>query len=198
MIDPKHEDTTRHRLSRRICLGGLLLMAANGCASYQLGNASLFPTSIQTIHIPVIRSDSFRPDLGVRLTEAIQKRVEERTPYKIVDDVVADSRLVCRLTTDSKRVVTETITDEPRQIKTFFTVESSWTDRQGNVLMENRFLPPAKPRSISLKGPTSFQRPDRAWRLPNKEPSSASPITSSIKWNLVGEVVAVNPAEHRS
>ena len=135
---------TRCRNTRRGALGSLLLLALSGCSSYQLGTASLFPTSIQTIYIPVVRSDSFRPDLGVRLTEAIQKRVEERTQYKIVDDVVADSQLVCRLTTDSKRVVTETRTDEPRQLKSFFTVESSWTDRQGNVLMENRFLPPGE------------------------------------------------------
>lgn len=134
-------------LSRRNWLGIVLTACAvqlSGCASYRMGATTLFPTNIQTIHIPIVRSDSFRPDLGVRLTEAIQKRVEERTQYKLVDSPVADSTLICRLTTDSKRVVTETGTDEPRQLKTFFTVESSWTDRQGNVLMENRFLPPGE------------------------------------------------------
>ncbi len=49
----------------------------------------------------------FRPDLGVRLTEAIQKRIDERTPYKVSSDPNADSVMEVRLTTDSKRVVTE-------------------------------------------------------------------------------------------
>lgn len=113
-------------------------------AGYRFGTQSLYRTDVRTVHIPMVRCDSFRPDLGVRLTEAIQKRVEERTPYKIASDANADSIMTCRLTTDSKRVVTETKTDEPRQLKAFMTVESSWVDRRGQVLMENRFLPPGE------------------------------------------------------
>ncbi|MFO0921936.1 MAG: LPS assembly lipoprotein LptE [Pirellulales bacterium] len=120
------------------------LLCLSGCAGYQVGTQSLFRNDIRTVHVPIVRSDSFRPELGVRLTEAIQKRLEARSQYKIVSDANADSVLTCRLTTDSKRVVTETKTDEPRQLKTFMTVEATWLDRRGNVLMENRFLPPGE------------------------------------------------------
>lgn len=126
-----------------LLLGCLFVMLA-GCAGYQLGHRSLYNANVRTVHVPIVRCDSFRADLGVRLTEAIQKRVEERTPYKVSSDPNADSVLAVRLTTDSKRAVTETNTDEPRQVKTFFTVEASWLDRQGRVLMENRFLPPGE------------------------------------------------------
>lgn len=122
----------------------LFVVCMLGCASYQIGTSSLYRSDIQTVHVPIVRCDSFRPELGVRLTEALQKRIEERTPYKIVDDTSADSTFNCRLTSDSKRVVTETRNDDPRLLKTFFTVESSWTNRQGQVLMENRFLPPGE------------------------------------------------------
>jgi hypothetical protein len=85
-----------------------------------------------------------RPDIGVRLTEILQKKVEERTPFKIVSDSTADSVLVCRLTSEAKQLISETGTDDPRLLRAVLTVESSWTDRRGNVLMENRYLPPGE------------------------------------------------------
>lgn len=115
-----------------------------GCAGYQLGNRSLFRNDIRTIHIPVVRSDSFRPELGVMLTEAIQKEVERRTPYKISDFATSDSVLSCRITADSKRVTAETITNEARLIQSVMSVEVQWVDRRNVPLIETRFLPPGE------------------------------------------------------
>ena len=132
--------------SRRTFLAQVPCVASSlmGCASYRMGPQSLYRTDLRTVSVPVIRSDSFRPDLGVRLTEIVQKRIEERTPYRIANQATADSTLTCRLTTDSKQVISETGTDEPRLLQTFFTVEVQWTDRRGQLLMENRFLPPSE------------------------------------------------------
>lgn len=115
-----------------------------GCMSYRVGNQSLYRSDVKTVYIPMIRNDSFRPDLGVRLTEAIQKQIELRTPYKIVTRESADSTLTCRITGDTKRVITETTTDEPRALEEIVNVEAVWIDRRGMVLMENRFLPPGE------------------------------------------------------
>jgi hypothetical protein len=52
--------------------------------------------------------------------------------------------MICRLTTDSKRVVSQTNTSEPRLLETVITVELSWNDRRGLPLFENRFLPPGE------------------------------------------------------
>lgn len=124
----------------RSCLF-VCLLTCLGCAGYQLGNASLYNSNIRTIHIPVVRNDTWRQDLGVQLTEAIQKSVELRTPYKVVASPSADSTLTCRITSQGKRTVTQTNTDEPRDVETLVTVELTWTDRRGNLLMENRFVP---------------------------------------------------------
>lgn len=118
--------------------------AVIGCMSYRVGNQSLYRSDVKTVYIPMIRNDSFRPDLGVRLTEAIQKQIELRTPYKIVTRESADSTLTCRITGDTKRVITETTTDEPRALEEIVNVEAVWIDRRGMVLMENRFLPPGE------------------------------------------------------
>lgn len=132
------------RWHRAVCLAAVLLSAAllsAGCAGYQLGSASLYNPSVRTIYIPVVRNETFRPQLGVQLTEALQKTVELRTPYKVVANPSADSTLTCRITSQTKRVIVETNTDEPRALENMFTVELTWTDRQGNLLMENRFVP---------------------------------------------------------
>ena len=112
-----------------------------GCAGYQLGNGSLYNPNLRTIYVPIIRNDSFRHDMGVQLTEAVQKAIELRTPYKVVADPSADSTLTARVTSQTKRTITETRTDEPRAVETLLTVELVWTDRRGNLLMENRFVP---------------------------------------------------------
>ncbi len=120
------------------------VLSLTGCAGYQIGTASLYNPRIRTVYLPVVRNDAWRPELGVQLTEALQREIETRTPYKVVASPAADSTLDCRITTQAKRTVTEVATDEPRAIETQVSVQVSWTDRQGNPLMENRFLPPGE------------------------------------------------------
>lgn len=131
-------------------LGLTVLMA--GCAGYQLGNSSLFNPNIRTIYIPMVRNNTFRHDLGPQLTEALQKEIELRTPYKVIGSSTADSTLTCRVTSQAKRTVTETGTDEPRVVEALLTIELTWTDRQGNLLMENRFVPQGELAFFFSKG----------------------------------------------
>jgi hypothetical protein len=128
-----------HRFVSLFALAFATLVA--GCAGYQFGNRSLYRNDIRTIHIPVVRSDSFRPELGVLLTEAIQKEIERRTPYKLSDFASSDSVLNCRITADSKRVTAETPTDESRLLQTVMSVEVQWVDQRNVPLIETRFLP---------------------------------------------------------
>ena len=150
----------------------LVIVCFSGCAGYRLGTRTLFRQDIRTIHVPIIRSESFRPEMGVRLTEAVQKEIENRTPYKITGAATADSTLVCRINYDTKRVVTETRTDEPRLLRQTLAAEVNWTDRIGNVLMENRFLPP---------GETAFLFTERSEMVPEAGQSLATSQQHSIQ-----------------
>lgn len=122
-----------------ICCWGLTCIA--GCAAYQFGNASLYNSNIRTIHVPIVRNDTFRHEIGVQLTEALVRTIELRTPYKVVGSPNADSTLTCRITGQGKRVVAENRFDEPRALNNVISVELTWTDRRGNLLMTNRFVP---------------------------------------------------------
>src|SRR5262245_15718707 len=73
------------------------MASLTGCAGYQIGRRSLYRPDVRTVHVPMIQSDSYRRYLGERLTEAIVKEIELRTPYKVVDAGSADSVLSVRL-----------------------------------------------------------------------------------------------------
>ncbi|MGN6544607.1 MAG: LptE family protein [Aureliella sp.] len=136
-----------HRAAKAVALliAALLAPVAGvsiaGCAGYQVGAASLYRSDVRTIYVPIIRNDTWRPELGVELTEALQKAIQQRTPFRLVNDPSADSVLTCRVVDETKRVITETRNDDPRALRAKLTVQLTWVDRQGNVLMENRFIP---------------------------------------------------------
>jgi hypothetical protein len=63
--------------------GGLL----GGCAGASgYTNASLFPSDIATVYLEMFDNRSFRRGAEYTLTDALAKRIEAQTPYKIVSD----------------------------------------------------------------------------------------------------------------
>jgi len=128
----------------------LFFAALGGCAAYQIGNQTLFPAHIETVYVPVIESASFRRNLGERLTEAVMKEIELRTPYKVTGNSNADSVLRCRLVSDSKRVVVPGRTGDPTQLQVELQVQVSWTDRRGTALRRAEPIPiPSEVASVA-------------------------------------------------
>ncbi|MGB7324421.1 MAG: LPS assembly lipoprotein LptE [Rubripirellula sp.] len=117
------------------------VVGATGCAAYRFGSVSMFRPGIRTVHVPIVRNDTFRHDLGVRLNDALVREIEDRTPYKVTGDPNADSTLVCRVVNESKRVLTETGTDDPRALDAAVSVRATWTGRGGELLMQNAVTP---------------------------------------------------------
>ena len=109
----------------------LLLGGSGGCAAYRFGSQSLYCTDVQSVHVPVFQSDSFRRNLGERLTEAVVKELELKTPYKIVPADRADSVLSGRIVSDTKRVLVLNTDSEPRALEANYQVIVSWKNRRG-------------------------------------------------------------------
>jgi hypothetical protein len=129
-------------------LGKFLLTVAiclfPGCASYQFGNRTMFPADVQTVYVPMVHSESFRPGLGETLTEAICKQIEAKTPYKVVGTPDADSILSAKLIADTKRVIVENKYDEQRSTDVNYQIEVSWTNRKGEVIRNSPVpIPPS-------------------------------------------------------
>ena len=112
-----------------------------GCAPYRFGTASLYSPDIRTVYVPMITSGSYRRNLGERLTEAVVKEIELKTPYKVVSTPDADSILSAQLLSDSKRIVIEAPTDEMRLNALDFVVQVTWIDRQGNLVQPTQAIP---------------------------------------------------------
>jgi len=119
----------------------MAIVGLGGCAGYQFGPRALFRSDIRTVHVPIARNDTYRHDLGVRLTEAVIREIESRTPYKVTGNPNADSVLTIRVLTENKQVLTETAGDDPRALDAYVSVQAAWVDRGGQMLMQNRLLP---------------------------------------------------------
>ena len=134
-------DTAHRRLIILLApaaLAAVVVMPA-GCASYRFGNNTLYASNVRTVFVPMIQSDSFRTtpsvDIGERLTEAVCKEIEKRTPFKVVGSAEgADSVLTARIVADTKRMVVESPTDQSRMVEMNFQVLVTWADRGGSVL----------------------------------------------------------------
>jgi len=118
-----------------------LLLLISGCAGYQLGNQSLYPTDIHTVYVPMIQSTSFRRNMGERLTEAVVKEIENRTPYKVVTDPNADSVLNGIIFEEGKRVLVPILTGDAREVQATIKVRVSWVDRKGIAIREEKAIP---------------------------------------------------------
>ena len=129
------------RLRQTLLCCGLAILACAGCAGYRMGTASLYPSDVQTVYVPVFASDSYRRGMGERLTELVIKEIEERTPYKVVSSPDADSILTCRITNDTKRVTIEDAHDQPRDVQMNFIVQVSWVDRKGDLVSQGGTVP---------------------------------------------------------
>ena len=136
-----------------ICGCLLLPLLFCGCAAYQIGNQSLYPLEIHTVSVPVFQSNSFRRNLGERLTEAVVKEIEKRTPYKVVNDPCADSVLTGRIVSERKGVLVPDLTGDAREIEVAMKVQVSWVDRKGRLLRDEQSIPlPAEIADVSATG----------------------------------------------
>ncbi|MFV1963853.1 MAG: LPS assembly lipoprotein LptE [Pirellulaceae bacterium] len=117
------------------CAG--MLCGIAGCAGYQVGALSLYRPDIRTVRVEVFQSDSFRRNLGERLTEAIVKELERNSPYKVVQSSSADSVLTGRIVDERKQLIAENVNDEPREIGTDMVVQVRWHDRRGGVILQD-------------------------------------------------------------
>ena len=129
------------QLTRRHLFATLFFAAATGCSTYQIGTQSLYRPDVETVHVPIFESNSYRRGLGEQLTEAVIKEIELKTPYKAVCAADADSMLSGRIIAAVKRVQAEEINDVPRDIEVDLTVQIRWETRHGDLLRQSLALP---------------------------------------------------------
>ena len=130
--------------ARRLALLWTALAAAGlgGCAADGIGGystASLYREGIRTVAVPIWTRDAdvFRRELEFRLTEAVIKRIETDTPYRVAPRAEADTLLVGRIVEVTQQVLNvNPDTGRPRQLEVQLIVAYTWTDlRTGRELV---------------------------------------------------------------
>jgi outer membrane lipopolysaccharide assembly protein LptE/RlpB len=117
-----------------------LLLAAMGVSSCGYTSRSLYNSSVRTISVPVFVNKTFRREWEFRLTEAIDKNIEYRTPYKLTRERNADTVLTGEIVEIQENVLTRRYgTILPRENQITVVVNFTWRDvRTGRVLVERR------------------------------------------------------------
>jgi len=114
----------------------LLLFAASGCG-YTIGNQ--FQQNVQTVYVPIATTEDFRRGTEFQLTEAVQKQIQERTPFRLAKDDRADTKLTMKIKSIRKSVLGTTAQNDNRELQLQYAVDVVWEDlRTGRILAQNK------------------------------------------------------------
>lgn len=129
-----------------------LALSAMSCGGCGYSTKRPFPSGINTVYVDMLQSREFRRELEFSLTEALVKRIEMDTPYKIADKSVADTEFTGEILEVQQRVIGNQFdTDRPRELGSTIVMRYRWKDlRSGEILVERprfvhmtSFVPPA-------------------------------------------------------
>ncbi len=123
------------RTAHGILLALLLAsLTAAGCSGYHFGTRALYTSEIKTVFVPIAEADTYRHDLGERLTEAVCKRITDRTPFDLASSQNADSILFIRLKSDNQYISGLDRYNNTRQKNMVWCVSAEWKTRQEETL----------------------------------------------------------------
>ena len=139
------------------CLAGCEI---SGIGTYQ--DEWLYPNDISTVYVEMFDSRSFRRGHEYELTDAICKRIEAQTPYKIVSDRdQADSVLGGQMSIYSGVLSRERYEGVALEKETTVVVSVSWKNlRTGELLINNENVMASasySPKLPSQSGSSGFQ-----------------------------------------
>ena len=110
--------------------------------------------TVRTVEVPIFETSSHRRGLDVQLTEAVQKQIQLRTPFRLVKDG-GDTRLSGRIIDLRKSVLGETRFDDPRELQINLVLDVVWEDtRSGKVLAQEQYS--LAPELVSLRSQADF------------------------------------------
>jgi len=127
------------KMSIFVILTGLLFAGCSGDGTTGYTTQSQFPSDVKTVYIPVWTrgKDVYRRDIEMRLTEALVKRLQQNTPYRIAKKGEADTELSGEIIRIDQEVLHyNPDTGKAREIGMLFTVNFTWKDlRSGKILV---------------------------------------------------------------
>ncbi|MBX6312498.1 MAG: LptE family protein [Isosphaeraceae bacterium] len=86
---------------------------------------------IKTVYLPIFKSQTFRRDQQMELTEMLKEEIQRRTPYIVVGTPEgADSTLEGTINYSDKNIAVESPNNLPRQLQAVLVAVVKWTDNR--------------------------------------------------------------------
>jgi len=116
--------------------GSVLLLVSGGGYTTERP----FPAHVRSIFVEMFHTHDFRKDLEFKLTEAVAKRIEMDTEYRLASRKNADTVLSGEIIEIRQNKLGESFrTGLPREKGVTFVVSFRWKDqRSGKILVERR------------------------------------------------------------
>ncbi len=118
------------RPGRRSALArALVLVACVAVAGCGYSFRAPYDKSVQTVYVPIFKTQTFRRDLEKMLTEHVIKEITRRTPYKIAGTLEeADTVLHGTVNFADKNLILEnSLSNLPRQMTAIVNISVNWT-----------------------------------------------------------------------
>lgn len=124
----------RAKLTQMIVLAGVVSVLT-GCG---YSTERPFRQDVRTVHVPIFQSREFRRGLEFQLTEALQKRIQLDTPYRLASKRKADTELIGEVIEVRQTTFgSDFVTGLPRETGATIIVAFRWKDlRTGEILVE--------------------------------------------------------------
>ncbi len=139
-------------LPARVAVAALLAACAVSGCGYMVGGG--FDYQVQTVAVPIFKSEVNRRGLEYLLTEAVQKEIETRSHFRLAHVNEADTVLRGRIIDTRKDVLGETAFDDPRELQNSLVVEVRWEDRRTRQVHTQHL--PIRELSRHLNGTAEF------------------------------------------
>ncbi len=124
------------RAAWTVVLGPIMAGLSGGCG---YSTERPFRDDIQTVHVEMFHSKDFRRGLEFQLTEAVAKRVEMETPYRLARRDRADSVLSGEILEVRERTLgSDFLTDRPRETALTIVARWRWKDLRTGELLRDR------------------------------------------------------------
>ena len=114
---------------------GALLSTSTGCG-YQAD--AVFRRNIDSVHVEMFGSREFRRNLDYGLTEAVKKRVNMETPYRLTGKAEADTLLRGEVLEERQAAFSQDFDSRlPRETQLTLACRLEWKDlRTGEILLQ--------------------------------------------------------------
>lgn len=123
-----------------ICAAASFFLVGCGEGGFEgYNNSWLVPSDISTVYVKMFDSTGFRRGHEFTLTDAICKRIEAETPYKIVSDMDSAETVLSGTVGLSAGVIAgDRYTGRPLETETIAIVTVSWKNlKTGEILINN-------------------------------------------------------------